>query len=371
MSTSSSKPEYLPELDGLRGIAVMAVILGHCSTLTAYGVEQWLPFTHWGWLGVEIFFVLSGFLITRILIASAGNANAYKTFLVRRALRIFPAYYFVLALVWGLAPALSDPFAQSSTRGDLIQYVLYLQNWSMAQNGWPDWPYVGHFWSLAVEEQFYLVWPLVALFVPVRWLSAICLILIVCSIGFVITIKLMGGPGEMDYVSTPAQLHALCAGAWIACQSNTRIRTILDQRFVIGLVLAVALYMDLRSATLVLSSLVICGIYIQPARSNFHYAAILRSSPLRWVGKYSYGMYLLHFPILGLLFDNASSTIWHYAELHPWISLSTIFMLTLAITVSLAWLQYQLIEAPFLRLKDRTPSRLVRRPLKPHYKNRL
>ena len=156
-----------PRLDGLRGLAVLMVVLAHA---TLFGAErtkldsllQALPSL--GWSGVDLFFVLSGFLITRILLATRDSSSYYGTFWARRALRIFPLYYLVLAfflLIAPRVPALAelDRLWRAGAHPQGLWYWLYLSNWKVAFSGW-DAQSLSIVWSLAIEEQFYIVFPL-------------------------------------------------------------------------------------------------------------------------------------------------------------------------------------------------------------------
>jgi peptidoglycan/LPS O-acetylase OafA/YrhL len=171
-----TEPSRTPELDGLRAFAVLAVIVEH-----AFGIrwaqtrfETWSP----GNVGVRLFFVLSGFLITGILLSGrrdaedtgASKRSVWTAFYLRRSLRIFPLAYAAIALAC-IAGA-------PTIRQHLGWYVTYTENFLFARQ-YSFEPPLSHFWSLAVEEQFYLIWPVVMLLVPETWL----LPLILCSIG--------------------------------------------------------------------------------------------------------------------------------------------------------------------------------------------
>jgi len=189
-SSGVAEPRHKPELDGIRGIALLAVMLSHggpyierTSVLSKLFAYAMIP----GWSGVELFFVLSGFLITGILLKSKTAENYFSSFYARRFLRIFPIYYLVLTA--GLLAASHVSWwnavlpAAGKTR---IAYYFYAQNWPMF---WPHHLFLranvfGHFWSLAVEEQFYIVWPLVI------WLLPENAILTLCSVGLVVALPL-------------------------------------------------------------------------------------------------------------------------------------------------------------------------------------
>ena len=161
------------QLDALRAIAVTMVLYSHF--LAPNGSS------FWGHIGVRLFFVLSGFLITRLLLEARAAAEfeagpALRSFYIRRALRIFPPYFAVLGFVW-----LTD-LEQSS--GSLVWHALYLSNfWYALRNEWTPW-LLCHFWSLSIEEQFYIAWPLVVLLAPRRRVEAITIGVIVLSLAY-------------------------------------------------------------------------------------------------------------------------------------------------------------------------------------------
>ena len=157
---------HLPALDGVRGLAVLGVLLLHFigNMQPQDALERALvTVTKYGSYGVELFFVLSGFLITGILYDARNKPHYFRNFYMRRLLRIFPLYYGVLALVFLVAPLI--PLLQGPTLDYLVERQawawLYAVNIYIAKHG--DWSlsYLDHFWSLAIEEHFYLFWPLV------------------------------------------------------------------------------------------------------------------------------------------------------------------------------------------------------------------
>src|SRR5919106_250426 len=177
----------IPALDGLRGIAVILVMLHHFAL---YGTKPVSLFVDKalkavllsGWIGVDLFFVLSGFLITGILIDSKGGTRYFRTFYARRFLRIFPLYYGFLLAFLVLVPLL-HPVGSAFTALLTEQgwYWTYLINWKIGLTGWPEYYILGHFWTLAVEEQFSVFWPLVVFFSGRKTLlRTCCLLLLVC-----------------------------------------------------------------------------------------------------------------------------------------------------------------------------------------------
>ena len=173
----AAEPNHKPELDGIRGIALLAVMLSHGGPLIIRGgilskilVYSMVP----GWSGVELFFVLSGFLIAGILLKTKSADNYFSSFYARRFLRIFPIYYLAVTVALLVAGHNSWWNAQLppllKTR---IAYYFYLQNWPIF---WKNHVFIvgnafGHFWSLAVEEQFYLICPLIIWLLPENAIS--------------------------------------------------------------------------------------------------------------------------------------------------------------------------------------------------------
>ena len=170
---------YYPALDGLRGIAILAVIFRHNF--------DFLQATKYGWIGVDLFFVLSGFLITGILLKTKTQKNYLATFFVRRILRIFPLYYGAIILFFVLAASaelLRDQYSFYFTNQGMVWF--HLQNWLYITKSAPT--HRGmfiHFWSLSLEEQFYLVWPFVMLArKQTRHLARLTIIILLASIVF-------------------------------------------------------------------------------------------------------------------------------------------------------------------------------------------
>jgi len=213
----------LPTLDGLRGIAILLVTLFH------YEVREWpwragFAAPLWtvvreGWLGVDLFFVLSGFLITGILVDTKSNQGYFRNFYARRTLRIFPLYFAYLAAVFLILPVLPRIAAwQAETPFDTqLWFWSYLCNLVISLRGWGASPQlVSDTWSLAVEEQFYLIWPAVVLLSSRRTLVGICLACIVGAIAFRTGLRLAHVPWVANVVLTPARMDSLTMGALVA-----------------------------------------------------------------------------------------------------------------------------------------------------------
>ncbi|MES2474208.1 MAG: acyltransferase [Verrucomicrobiota bacterium] len=360
---------HLPGLDGVRGLAILMVMLSHFIVVgDNLGSGTALSrFLHSGYLGVDLFFVLSGFLITGILIDSKLSPNYFRVFYIRRSLRIFPLYYGLLAISWLTVIFLTPQDRPVLTGHDsMAWYWLYASNIGMAVKGeWlasPTWVGLGHFWSLAVEEQFYLVWPLVVRLVPVRSLKKLCAVLVLASpLIFIGLTWWLGNRGA--YVSTLGRLGVLAAGGWLAIVWREpggwpRVKhLLLPCAAVFGIILLLERtvlptlsFLEPTLALLVGASVVALAAAGKqgPLRSAF-----FESSMLRWLGTYSYGIYVYH---------HALKPVWMHFLWDGWITprfgdglLATLLYTAAATAASLglAWLSWKCFEAPILSLKSR------------------
>ena len=181
---SVSLPARLPTLDGLRAIAVLLVVPHNLNLIATYGSpDLFVAAVHRGWIGVQLFFVLSGFLITGILLDARDAPDYYRSFFVRRVLRIFPLYYATLLVLFVLLPAFG--LLPSSFRRDPmveLSYWAYFSNWYGPFHQGPE--AVSHFWSLAIEEQFYLLWPFAIHRRSAGWVMRLCLAIAAASLLF-------------------------------------------------------------------------------------------------------------------------------------------------------------------------------------------
>src|SRR5689334_3654448 len=178
--------QHVPALDGLRGVAILSVMLFHYVTASGFGEDAWVTRKIIGacgclWTGVDIFFVLSGFLITGILLRAKGSPGYFVNFYMRRLLRIFPLYYGALVVIFLIVPHLVHDVTPGVKRILDSQAWMwgYSQDFAISYHNADyfdvDWMWVGHFWSLGVEEHFYLVWPLLVFALAPRALTATCL----------------------------------------------------------------------------------------------------------------------------------------------------------------------------------------------------
>lgn len=369
----SAPRRTIPELDGIRGLAILLVFLTHFVALElpvhAAGVDgavRWVA--RFGWTGVDLFFVLSGFLITGILLDTKGQPRYWRNYAARRCLRIFPLYYGALVLVMLVLPAVThwgDP-AFRTLRDNQIWYWTYTVNFLQVIKGTAASPLnTSHFWSLCIEEQFYLFWPLVVLLASrrtIRWIAAGAI-----AFGFVFRWWLVRSVGEPSaaYVLTPGRLDGLMIGAVLAIEQREagleRLRP-LAARVAAGagaVVLGLAIWRGMEYTDPVMAivgfpaiALAFGGFLVLGLTSPGPLSRFLSLGPLRSWGKYSYGLYLIHYPLLGALDDKlgprVAHLVWRGSHLPGVLVLCAVGV---PLAYGLAWCSYHFYEKRFLALK--------------------
>jgi peptidoglycan/LPS O-acetylase OafA/YrhL len=337
-------------LDGLRVMAVLTIVLFH---------QGYIPF---GWAGVQVFFVLSGYLITRILWQE--RQRPLRDYLVqfygRRALRIFPLYYGVLACV-AVGALLSTNVG--GVRPALPYLATYTYNLWTATRSFVESSYVGHFWSLSVEEQFYLLWPLLIYFSRASSLRLTLLsVALLAPLIRLAEVFLMRSWSHaypfIDhdiYVLTPTYVDGFALGAYVALfplggarksffvclalvifgayWAGTRGTGLQDPR---GMGSGYILIWGYSLVHIVAALGIDCVVHGKLARS------FLDSAAMRYLGRISYGLYVFHLPV--------QVTIWHKV---PYFAKPWRLLLEIAITIALAAASFQWWEKPFLRKKDK------------------
>jgi peptidoglycan/LPS O-acetylase OafA/YrhL len=340
----------MPQLDGLRAVAVAAVAWSHWERPYQFGI----PFG----AGVHLFYVLSGFLITGILLRvrdEAARAGALQAFYVRRALRIFPAFYLTLLLAWWA----DTPYLRDS----IGWHVAYLSNvFTFVGDEWPG-P-ISHFWSLAVEEQFYLVWPWLIVFAPRAWIVPAIWIAIASAPVFRWWLAEAGYRESMIGILTPGCLDSLGVGALLAVispQSTALGRPSLRAWVFVAALAGYAGLIGIEKAGVVIPVLVamkgtlqavVFGWIVWRAAHGFSGAAgrVLSAAPVLYIGRISYGVYLAHGfagAIATALFARFGYA-WPIPE--PWR-----FIVLCTVTVATAALSWHLMERPINALKRRVP----------------
>ena len=385
--------KHFPELDGLRGIAILMVMAYHYSGV--FPARSWLRFpASQGWAGVDLFFVLSGFLITGILYDSKGQQNFFRNFYARRFLRIFPLYYgFLFALLLALIllrVTSPETFYLHPDRVTLWRAQPWL--WAYLTNMWPyhhSLTFVKHFWTLAIEEQFYVIWPLIIFRFPLRNLLRICFGVFVGSLALrlVITFFAAGNFG-LVYNPMPCRADEFAAGAFVALilrapTLNTRIAKMWCRSLLAGSggLLAIALLATAafgfhwRGFASGGGGSPWLGDFCYSALAVFFASTILylatpapqsglpkycfRISPLRSMGKYSYALYVFHWPLFYLLIS-LRGHLRSGASLRSGIIADFIFIgINFVGAFALAFTSYHLYEKHFLKLKKYFPERVT------------
>ncbi|MBI5858469.1 MAG: acyltransferase [Sphingobacteriales bacterium] len=352
--------QYFPALDGLRGLAILLVVIYHNFGF----IEKYFFF---GWLGVDLFFVLSGFLITNILLKELGSKNYLKNFYVRRILRIFPLYYLCLILFLILLP-------QLNTSLDLKYYTdnqgwiwAYLQNWLYIFKPPADTSTLNHLWSLAVEEQFYLLWPLVILLLKrPKYLFVFISLLLMTVLGLRLWIW-MHHLSDFSYYNlyTFTRIDGICIGSMVALLQ--RIHPGFLKKYTSAIVLFFAAlnfafffvnrfyqfsfpYLALAGYT---TFAMIFGLLVNEAvaRETKLINLIFNIPLLKFFGRISYGFYMFHWPVYLLLSPVLFSWIQQFSS--GWITHFSVSVIGTLAAVLLSWLSFNYYEKHFLKLKNR------------------
>lgn len=369
---------HWPSLDGLRGVAILLVIAHNVQLLDTDNMHGLIKATQWvlniGWVGVTLFFCLSGFLITHILLTTVAESNALWKFIARRTLRIFPLYYLTLLVLLLLLPALGlQPAIYQYDSENAIGFWFYVSNWTVPAH--PKETALCHFWSLAVEEQFYLFWPLLVLGLRTPQ-KVLTLSLTLTAVSIISRVYFWTKPNGQDinYFWTICRLDSLSLGAaaaacwhwtsakhWI--QSNAhRILIVSGFLFVAtGLITRGYARTSFLGQTIGYTTLSIAfAVLVYALATKDEYHRSLKPSPTDWVkqplltsiGKYSYAMYVFHKP----LHDVFSAKILRALGVNPAGNLLHASLHIAALTAAsylMARLSYTLIEQHFLKLKTR------------------
>jgi peptidoglycan/LPS O-acetylase OafA/YrhL len=351
---------YRPALDGLRGISILAVMFVH-------GGLFWMG--QGGFLGVDIFFVLSGFLITSLLMEEWTQTGtlSFKNFYVRRGLRLLPPLVLLVALCLLIVMFFPPEQGSLAAAKSILVALFYLSNW-MPGGVYPP---LFHTWSLGIEEQFYIVWPLL-LFVFL-WLKAGSRTVVLFLVGVILVVavnrarlwqNLSGLEQNMVYTRLDARADALLVGCilgilvsrnlipnkkWLF--SGIKVLTVVSATGLSFLLFSIPsnsgfLYFGGFTAVALMVAIIIANLFTAPLRIS---SLILEFPLLRWFGRLSYGLYLWHLPV--------------YALYHNWVPPFPIrsytlrivlpFMIQFLLAVGVATLSFYFVERPALKLKRR------------------
>jgi peptidoglycan/LPS O-acetylase OafA/YrhL len=370
---------YRRWLDGLRGVAILLVLAFHLAPVPG------------GFLGVDVFFVLSGFLITSLLMEEwqSSGAICLKQFYLRRALRLLPAFVLLLFLCCLSIFFLPTSEEKRARLQETAVAACYLSNWPMLHQ--TSMPILGHTWSLSVEEQFYILWPTLLYGMLRLRLSRRRILLLVCY-GIAASVMLRTGLYHWHqnhgldratvifrlYRGLDTRADALLVGcllgllaAWNLLPKSRRFIRWTGATSIVSLIYLGFLvssrrpensqyYHGLFTVVGLMTAIILARLLSAPARFA---CRILESAPLVVTGRISYSLYLFHMPILhllmpmGLYLGSAMGRFWAYAIL---------VFLVVGLSFLAALLSYRFVERPFLRLKDRMRRRIAVNLLTPH-----
>jgi len=357
---------YVKQFDAIRAIAVILVIIWH-----------WVPHNFLifplGNIGVDIFFVLSGFLITRILLlkkksleqlpSNTNKVTAIGKFMMRRSLRIFPIYYLMLLVLYFGASYLPNPMPV-----DWEYYALYVQNYLFyVRQSFPGGK-VSPFWSLAVEEQFYLVWPWLLFYIPAKYIKHVLIsgIIIGASCSFLFPLFL--AKKEFTPVLTPACLQAFCLGgilSYVTVFKSKQLEGLYPRIKIFGLI-AISIYIVVKlfSVNFFFQDRLLIALFTTWVLAVIllnkvgWFGVVLNNSMLVSIGKVSYGIYVYHnfIPVsfkavLHFLKKNLDSDLLSKLILNVETQSVLFYLLCTLLLLFISFSSYYVIEKPLLSLK--------------------
>jgi len=353
---------YYPGLDVARGLAIISVLLYHLFWYTSL--------FRIGWIGVDLFFVLSGFLITDILLESKKDTHYFYKFYTKRVLRIIPLYYVTLFLFFKLSPIFFSDTSPNSTftyyNQNKIWYWTFIQNWLIVLKGKPSEPYLLHFWSLAIEEQFYNFWPIIIILTKtLRTLKRIIFVLILFAL-LLRTLSWLINPENLSglYYNSFARMDSLLMGCFICVHikqgqklSPVFIKTI----FLFFFILILSSFITCKNvqpdnfifSTIGFSIIALffgCLIYLLVDNEITLAPWINNLQLFSFIGKISYGLYVIHLPVYLIIAHLLSKSP---ATITPIFLKSSLFVsiISLCCTMLLSVCSFYLFEKPILSFK--------------------
>lgn len=351
---TSAPSLHIPSLDGIRALSFLLVFVSHC------GLEDLVP----GGLGVTTFFFLSGYLITTLMRMEYERKGhiSLKHFWLRRSLRILPPFYLVLAFAYAL-PALSGTFSAANTQALLAQ-ALHVTNFYIINQGYTGFPEhtgTGVYWSLAIEEHYYLVFPFLYIYLQQRALShsrQALVIALLCAAALAWRLILVLGldaATTRTYMGSDTRLDSILFGALLAIGANpmldaprgdakTWARLLLPLAFV-ALLASLLIRHEVFRETVRYTLQGLALLLLFTAAIRFPHWPLFRwlnSKPLVFIGALSYSLYLVHLGVLYMVRD--------LLHVDPILARG---LLSLAISLAVSWLIYKLVEKPCAALRRR------------------
>ncbi len=367
----SKRKLYFENLDGLRFLCFLSVFFyhsfytdfTHISSSYSYKFIKWGVFGN-GNLGVNFFFVLSGFLITYLLIEEKLNNNtiAVTKFWMRRVLRIWPLFYFCVFFGFVIFPILKSVFGQEPDESaTLVYYLTFLNNFDMIKNGLPDASILGVLWSVAIEEQFYFIWPLILSFVPVKKFWIPFVVVIIISLTFR-AVNPSYNNDEFHTLSCIGDMAVGAFGAWFCFKNSFKVFIISMSKA--GLILLYASFFlifffrselfnhlfFLQVLERIIIAIFILFIILEQNYCKNSLFKMSRFTKISYLGRLTYGMYCLHF--IGILIATNLTKMLQF-NTHLWQVIFVDSSIALFITIIISLLSYRYFESFFLRLKNK------------------
>lgn len=367
--------KHIPVLDGIRAYAVLLVCLVHffqVDETALYETHKYLgiflfKISQIGLRGVELFFLLSGFLITGILLDSKKSETFFKSFYARRFLRIFPLYYFVLAVSFILLPQIIEVDEPGKlvinnqawlwTYNSNLSYYFEFSGWDASTN----FPSFGHFWSLSVEEHFYIFWPLIIYFTKEKWISKVLIGITLGSLAIVLFDYFSEGLIPILKWSTFKGAGVLSIGGLIALNRRNSFNWLRLTKFAKQIIIPAGIlflasnfiprkYELLDTASFLTSILFFTLLIITAIDGNKITNKLFSHKWLYLIGKISYGIYIYH----GLLRPYFKECFYEgiLYQINNGIIVSIIYTIVCtAISIIISWISWTIIEKPVLKLK--------------------
>ncbi len=371
----------IPALDGVRGLAILLVLFHHFTIIIPRTrVETyWKEISELGRYGVDLFFVLSGFLITGILINSRNKPDYFRNFYIRRSLRIFPLYYLLVIgsltvlpkLLNLLPPPLSEQIASQTVAGHWLWYATYCSNFLIALQNKYSHGTLDISWSLCIEEHFYLIWPFLIYTCGNSTVKKICVWAISGALALRILLWSLGFSRLQIYVLTFTRIDAILFGALLAvlfAEPSTRAKwaSLSRKKLFLGLgfvLAALALYGQFRYDSFTMNTIgyTVVAIFFLllidlclPGQNGNNFERFFDHPFFKFFGKYSYALYIFHLPSTyftkHVFFrGNDFHSLPGFAILWQFI----FYVIATLVSVLLALASWNLLEKPMLSLKEK------------------
>jgi peptidoglycan/LPS O-acetylase OafA/YrhL len=333
-------PKYIPQFDFLRGIAVLVVMLFHAShDVQSFPMARYVEF---GWTGVDLFFVLSGFLITGILVDTREEKGYFVNFYARRILRIWPLYFALLGVMFVAVPLVAPLWgaAAMASAKPAWTFVLFIQNLAIphAITG----P-LSATWSLAIEEQFYFAWPLLIWLLPRKSIQWLAVAIVICSPLLRLGLTLSDVHVAM-YFNTWTRLDGLAAGSFLAIWLRDTQPATVKRWALAALPVALGVAIFVAQNWIRFSAIAIAA----GAIVSLSFFVTIRNPFLLYTGRISYGLYLLHLATFGMATKPELRR--HYPHA-PVLNDLTYLSVGLVLSYGAASLSWFLFESRILRAK--------------------